>query len=627
VVGKGKGDARLQDPRSAIPSSVSLETLNDVMCPPRFLRGNLWRGIGVASLQAGVDRRAEGGSSLPDGDDCRAQLDRILSSEAFPVSPRHRRFLSYIVTEALEGRADRIKAYTVAMEVFGRDASFDPQNDPIVRVEAGHLRRGLERYYLDAGRFDPVEIAVPKGSYVPHFAWRAPAAAVASDSAPAPAKSGWSALGAQRGLLALALAAALLVVGFASWMFVAGGQKPTQPDLPRLIVQPFEDLSRTGKSAAIAEGLTQEVIGQIAKFRDLVVFYGSEGGDPPARADAPSAMAARYALAGTVEIEDATLRLQARLISRADGSILWANTYAGDLSVSQVLQIERDIAEQVATALGQPYGVIFQADASRQVARPPEDWAAYACTLSYYSYRTSMDSETHPAIRQCLKEAVARFPTYATAWGLLSQVYIDEVRFRFPPDPSDGPASIERALAAARKAVELDPVNIRGQQAEMFALYFAGDIDAAIRVGRKALAINPNDTELQGEVGYRLALSGDWAAGCPLVASAREANPGPLGYYESALALCAYQRGDLAEAKMWIGKVPPSENPQYHLIAAAIYGEIGDPAGASEIEWVRAHASHLYTDARREITLRVAREEDVDRFMKSLEKAGLPPGE
>lgn len=576
-------------------------------------------------MQAGVDRRAEGGLSLPDGDDCRAQLDRILSSEAFPVSPRHRRFLSYIVTEALEGRADRIKAYSVATEVFGRDASFDPQNDPIVRVEAGHLRRALERYYLEAGRLDPVEITVPKGSYVPRFAWRAPVAPV--EGAPAPASSGRRSVEAQRGLLALALAATLLVLGFASWMFVAGGQKPTHPDLPRLIVQPFEDLSRTGKSAAIAEGLTQEVIGQIAKFRDIVVFYGSEGGDPPARADAPSAMAARYALAGTVEIEDATLRLQARLISRADGSILWANTYAGDLSVSQVLQIERDIAEQVATALGQPYGVIFQADASRQVARPPEDWAAYACTLSYYAYRTSMDSETHPAIRQCLKEAVARFPTYATAWGLLSQVYIDEVRFRFPPDPSDGPASIERALAAARKAVELDPVNIRGLQAEMFALYFAGDIDAAIRVGRKALAINPNDTELRGEVGYRLALSGDWAAGCPLVASAREANPGPLGYYESALALCAYQRRDLAEAKMWIGKVPPSENPQYHLIAAAIYGEIGDPAGASEIEWVRAHASHLYNDARREITLRVAREEDVDRFMKSLEKAGLPPGE
>jgi TolB-like protein len=564
-------------------------------------------------------------SSVPDGDDCRAQLDRILSSEAFPVSPRHRRFLSYIVSETLEGRADRIKAYSVAMEVFGRDASFDPQNDPIVRVEAGHLRRALERYYLDAGRFDPVEITVPKGSYVPHFTWRAPASPV--EGLPAPASSGHRSVGAPRGLLAVALAATLLVVGLASWMFVAGGQKPTQPDLPRLIVQPFEDLSRTDKSAAIAEGLTQEVIGQIAKFRDIVVFYGNEGGDPPVRADGPSAMAARYALAGTVEIEDATLRLQARLISRADGSILWANTYADDLSVSQVLQIERDIAEQVATALGQPYGVIFQADASRQVARPPEDWAAYACTLSYYSYRTSMDSETHPAIRQCLKEAVVRFPTYATAWGLLSQVYIDEVRFRFAPDPSDGPASIERALAAARKAVELDPVNIRGLQAEMFALYFAGDIDAAIRVGRKALAINPNDTELRGEVGYRLALAGDWEAGCPLVASAREANPGPLGYYESALALCAYQRGDLAEARMWIGKVPPSENPQYHLIAAAIYGESGDPAGAAEMEWVRAHAPHLYTNARHEIALRVAREEDVDRFMSSLEKAGLPPGE
>jgi hypothetical protein len=42
---------------------------------------------------------------------------------------------------------------------------------------------------------------------------------------------------------------------------------------------------------------------------------------------------------------------------------------------------------------------------------------------------------------------------------------------------------------------------------------------------------------------------------------------------------------------------------------------------------VRAYAPHLYTNARHEIALRVAREEDVDRFMSSLEKAGLPPGE
>ena len=72
-------------------------------------------------------------------------------------------FLRYIVEEALAGRADRIKAYNIATAVFGRDEEFDPQSDPIVRVEAGRLRRALERYYLTAGQDDPVRISDSEG--------------------------------------------------------------------------------------------------------------------------------------------------------------------------------------------------------------------------------------------------------------------------------------------------------------------------------------------------------------------------------------------------------------------------------------------------------------------------------
>src|SRR6476620_365489 len=107
----------------------------------------------------------------------RDQLQRILASPDFAVTERLKRFLSYVVDEALEGRGDRIKAYTVATDVFGRDTSFDAHSDPIVRVEAGHLRQALERYYLTDGATDPVVITIPKGSYQPHFETRGAALA------------------------------------------------------------------------------------------------------------------------------------------------------------------------------------------------------------------------------------------------------------------------------------------------------------------------------------------------------------------------------------------------------------------------------------------------------------------
>src|SRR5215213_9796199 len=111
--------------------------------------------------------------SQPSAEDVRAELERLIASPDLDLPPRARRFLRYIVEETLAGRADRIKAYSVGTEVFERDPNFDAQSDPVVRIEAGRLRRALEHYYLVPGRSDPVIIDIPKGAYVPHFTLRA----------------------------------------------------------------------------------------------------------------------------------------------------------------------------------------------------------------------------------------------------------------------------------------------------------------------------------------------------------------------------------------------------------------------------------------------------------------------
>jgi len=103
------------------------------------------------------------------GDEIRRQLGRIAGSAVFRASLRLTSFLTFVVEAALSGGSDNIKAYTIAVEAFGRSPSFDPQADPIVRVEAGRLRRALARYYDGAGRNDPLTIDLPRGTYVPVF--------------------------------------------------------------------------------------------------------------------------------------------------------------------------------------------------------------------------------------------------------------------------------------------------------------------------------------------------------------------------------------------------------------------------------------------------------------------------
>jgi adenylate cyclase len=96
-------------------------------------------------------------------------LGRVLGSREIVNSERKKRFLKFIVQETLAGNADKIKAYTIAIDVFNRDSSFDPVSDPVVRIEAGRLRRCLEHYYLTDGATDELRITIPKGSYVPQF--------------------------------------------------------------------------------------------------------------------------------------------------------------------------------------------------------------------------------------------------------------------------------------------------------------------------------------------------------------------------------------------------------------------------------------------------------------------------
>src|SRR4051794_28694801 len=99
----------------------------------------------------------------------RDELARVLGSPDFVVPSRARRVLCYIVEETLCGRADRIKSFSIATDVLGRDSSFDGSNDPVVRIEAGRVRRALEHYYLTSGAGDPLVITIPKGGYVPAF--------------------------------------------------------------------------------------------------------------------------------------------------------------------------------------------------------------------------------------------------------------------------------------------------------------------------------------------------------------------------------------------------------------------------------------------------------------------------
>jgi hypothetical protein len=107
----------------------------------------------------------------PSQSDIRTALDRICANPPLAQAPMLTRFLRFVVEVTLSGQGSRLKGYTIGVGALGRREDFNPQIDPIVRVEAIRLRAALARYYSAAGASDAVVIDIPRGGYVPRFRW------------------------------------------------------------------------------------------------------------------------------------------------------------------------------------------------------------------------------------------------------------------------------------------------------------------------------------------------------------------------------------------------------------------------------------------------------------------------
>jgi hypothetical protein len=94
----------------------------------------------------------------------RAELQAVLASQLFVRSPTLAHLLSYLCAKRFAGETGQIKEYSIALEVFGRQDSFDPDTDSIVRVQANRSRKRLTEYYSGEGATLPCESQFPSDS-------------------------------------------------------------------------------------------------------------------------------------------------------------------------------------------------------------------------------------------------------------------------------------------------------------------------------------------------------------------------------------------------------------------------------------------------------------------------------
>jgi hypothetical protein len=160
-----------------------------------------------------------------------AQIDRLLNSHVLHGSESLCKLLRYLAEHSLDHPGSPVKEYQIATEVFGRSPNFDPQSDSTIRVQAGRLRLKIAEYYAAEGADEPIQVKMPKGSYVVSFHPREPTAVRQQALSPSARHGDIAAGGKANGnwkLASLALLALLIVAAtMAAWLLA---RKPTATD-------------------------------------------------------------------------------------------------------------------------------------------------------------------------------------------------------------------------------------------------------------------------------------------------------------------------------------------------------------------------------------------------------------
>jgi adenylate cyclase len=381
--------------------------------------------------------------------DVREQMQRILSSGPFLNARRPSQFLRFIVESTLAGEGNRIKEYLIGVEVFERPANYDPKSDPVVRIEAGRLRKKLAEYYGGPGANDPLLINLPKGGYVPFFQPRTIKNDLELKTQPQLATENVR----KRGLkpvwalsVAAVFAASLGVL--ASFYYLRLHRHVT--GVPTSIaVLPFLDLRAPHAQQYLSDGVAEDLTTELAQLKDLRVVAATSAFQFRGKSEdvrkIGRALNAEALLEGSISQSGSGLRINAQLIDARNGYHLWSKIY--DTQTDNLFAPELDIVQETARALG------LTVNSALPLKRDTESDEAHDLYLQgRYLWHTRQLPDMLESVK-LFERAIQDDPNYALAYAGLADSYV-VMAINTQMAPAE---ALPRAKAALQRALDLDP--------------------------------------------------------------------------------------------------------------------------------------------------------------------------
>lgn len=576
----------------------------------------------------------------------RETLERLLASETFGRSERARKLLRYLVEREQAGEADRLKGFSIAMDVFGKDGDFDSSTDAVVRVQAGRLRELLQHYFANEGVAEPVRIAIPRGGYVPSYelnAIRLPAgqepveqAAVAATLSGLPEEPGSGAHPAslissaavkpapslarhlQFFWVAMALVIAMLGVlilrqgsgdlltnsdaGSAVETAVATGSIASPPveTLPLVYIAVKDNGAEAARVAAsLRAGL--------AGF-DTIDFIGRDAdGTPDPVTDATSFV---FEISPGPAAGDVTLELQ----SVATGRVLLSRSLTPANSAPTAVEDSiANILSSTIPASGTIYAYIEQSGIETGLTE---------CLVRNDKYYLDQSAKTHEAAYRCLENLANRDAKSSLVYSELASLHLEAVtdHYAYPPG-----ATVEQAMSFAHRAVQMGPMSPYAHRAYGYLYSRLGNSEESIRWMHKAYNLNPYDLGMAAAYGYGLIFAGKYAEGTPILAHAVDISSGHPTWWDFGLFVGEFMVGDMNKAALASEALRTTATKSHYLAARLIGAKAAgrDQLAGKLVDELVAKFPKFAANPRATFVDRKYPADLTDRLVEALRAAGL----
>lgn len=544
-----------------------------------------------------TDSILSGGTSFS-SEAIKAQLERILLSRHFAGAAMRSHFLRFVVAETLAGRTSQIKQYTIAVKSLGRAADFDPHEDPIVRIQAGRVRRELERYYLNEGAHDPIIIRIPTGTYVPVFLQNRSRADI---GAAAPATS--DCLEEETPAVT-----------------------QTQADGPIIAVLPFTNLSGDAARDFFVGGFGEELSNELTRFQDLrVIAYFSTAQlkeQPPDVSDIRCKLGADFVVLGSVRQSADLIRVKVSLVETTRGIQIWSQTFEAALTTENLFEIQEEIAGQIVGAVAGGLGIISREVWKASRGKRVVELSAYEAILYFYYCQYSLETEAYTVAREALERAVEIDPEYALAWATLGELYVDGGYILPFFEMED---AIGAGMRCAHAAIRFDPLCQHAYHLLAYIYVLKRNRDKVVQYSERVIELNPNSAYLVGAAAFWMCVVGEFERGLGLLKNSRQLNPFYPRWFHHAPLLSHLASGDYEQALEEANQFNIEGFYWDPLDKAAVLGLLGRrPEANLALKEVIQLNPDFAKRPRHYVSFFVGMDDLLDKMMEGLHKAGLP---